>query len=67
MNYIFGAEHYNWLIEQEGVTKVTMIDEMTTVDFKHNKQAEEAFEDLANYDMNHYSMCENRIIINQDT
>lgn len=66
MNYVFSAEHYNWLLEQEGVIKVTMIDDMTMVDFDTVANANGAFNDLANYKMNHYSMCETRILINPD-
>ena len=63
MNYIFGAEEYNWLIEQEGVTEVVMTDGVTKITFNNKKAAEMAFTNLKPYEMNHYSMCENIILL----
>lgn len=66
MNYIFGAEHFNWLLGTKGVIKVTMEDSITMVDFDTVANAKAAVNDLDNYDMNHYSHCETRILIMPD-
>ena len=67
MYYVFGAEEYNWLLECDGVTKVTMIDSMTIVDFETKQDCIDAFDKLVNYEMNHYSMCETRLLLSPNT
>ena len=63
MNIVYGAEHHNWLLEQEGVIKVVMTDGMTEVTFDDKDHCEMAFTNVNDYEMNHYSMCENILLL----
>ncbi len=66
MNIIYGAEMHNWVLECEDLESITITSGMTKVVFSSESSAEMAFERLKDYGMNHYSMCSNIILVQEN-
>ncbi len=62
MNYQFGAEEYNWLLERTGVTKVTMTNGLTQVEFSSPELARVAFGTVNSMDISSTTTISGTII-----
>ena len=66
MNIVYGAEMHNWVLECEGIHKVTMTKGMTKVTFIGNDEAIASANRLTKYSMNNYLVQGNVITLKED-